>query len=450
MLAFAASAAALPASAAALTVETVQLPGTNVSGSWFPRDIQPQADGNARVLQEQWGRGAQQRELLVGSKSLIGEPLQLMAPAATQGRLTSGSLTRSGAVVTFRSDRRPRPKLRAAIWEGREQVGKAQTLSDPSHSFRGGWTSASPNGAAAATFWQHLGGGVWEPRIAIRPAGASRFLPAVAATPTDQPVRRRTTGGEAQVIWGPNGDGMMLWSAGNVSGNSVVRRIQRDGTVGPAVRLPMALDSPSNGDAAVSVGPDGSITLVDASAEYGDWEPRGDDEDRLVSSRVQLVSIAAGSDTASAPVLVREVAGWSEEISDLTVGAEVGPEGHLIVAVAGGAKRIEIFEGADAASLQPVASQPNKDWAGYGEFSVLHTADGGAAVFWGAETMTMQRAAGGAWSAPQRLLPKLEVGISVLESPRALPDGGVVGILRRDSGKSDDVSLVPFVVRVHR
>jgi hypothetical protein len=439
------SAALLPAAASALTVSSVPLPA-----DYFPRDVAPAADGTARVLLEQWGKRAEQREVVVGAEALIGAPLQLLAPSPTQGDFTLGSLTARGSVIAFRSNRPPHPKLRTVIWEDGKVVGKAQTISDPSRSFRGGWTTASPSGAAAVEFWQHLGSRRWESRLAIRPAGARRFLPAVAASPTGSPVRRGSGGGvQLWVTWGPNGDGAVLWPSGGEHGSSVLRRIARDGSIGPAIMLP-DVELPIDGFSSIEVGAGGDIVIARQTRTEGPWVARGDGEDQRVTARAEVLTIPAGSDVAGAPVLLREESGWGEEVNGFSVGADVDASGHVIVAIAGGRNRIEVFEGGIApGSLRSVGAFPNREWAGYGEFSVLHTTDGGAAAFWGAETMTMQRAAGGTWSAPEYILPKLKRGISVLESPRPAADGGVVGIVRRDTG-DDDLWLRPALVRIHR
>lgn len=435
--------ALVPVAATALTVSSVPLPA-----DYFPRDVAPAADGTARVLLEQWSKQAEQREVVVGAQGLLGAPLQLLAPSPTQGEFTLGSLTARGSVISFRSNRPPHPKLRAVIWEDGKPVGKAQTISDPSRSFRGGWTTASPSGAAAVEFWQHLGNRRWESRLAVRPAGARRFLPAVAVSPTGSPVRRGSSSGvQLWVTWGPNGDGAVLWASGGEGGGSVLRRIARDGSVGPAVQLPR-LDLPIDGFSSIEVGASGEIVIVRQTLAEGPWVAHGDGEDQRVTARAEVLAIPAGSNVAGAPVLLREESGWGADVKEFAVSADVDANGHVIVAVAGGRDRMELFEGGPAlASLRPVASFPNREWAGYGEFTVLHTNDGGGAVFWGAQTMTVQRAPGGTWSAPELMLPKLKSGISVLENARATADGGVVAIVRRDDDQQD---LVASVVRVRR
>lgn len=444
-----AAAAFTPGAASALAVSTVPLPN-----EYFPRDVWPNADGSARVLLEKWDKGAQQREVVVGSSGLIGDPLQLLAPSASLGGFTLGSLTERGAVIGFRSNRPPHPKLRAVIWEDGEPVAKAQTISDPARSFRGGWTTASASGAAAVEFWQHLGNRRWESRLAIRPTGAARFLPAVPVSPTDAPVRRRSDGGvQLWVSWGPNGDGAILWP-GNVGQpdvrperGSVLRRIGRDGRIGPAIPLPF-VDVPIDGFSSVSIGAHGEIVIVRQTIDEGPWVARGDGEDQRVTARAEALTIPAGSDVAGAPVVLREESGWGDDVSDFAVGADVDASGHVIAAIAGGRRRVEVFEGTtDPSSLRSVASFPNREWPHYGDFSVLHTSDGGGAVFWGADATTLQRGPGAAWSAPELVLPRVKRGYSVLNDPRASADGGVVAIVRRDSGDDEHLQAV---MRIHR
>ena len=394
------------------------------------------SDGTVRIGTEPRSPKGEFTQLTVGERSLIGAPL-LLQPVRRPGELRGyPTMTPDGAVVVYRTLRQPHPRVRVLQWRAGKQLGAAQTISDPRRAARPGGATSSPSGAAAVDFSQHLGGGRWADRLAIRPVGATRFLPAIAIDP-DRSYRVQYS--TFTVVFGVNGDGAISVSGAR---GPVVRRIARDGSVGPAIAVPVG-DHDGRDGFDMAVGPTGEIALAWSTRDIPAGDPRTPDDRQITTRQAWAAALPVGASAVTAPRELAAVTDGNDASFEPT--ASVAPSGQFLLAFNGN-DRIELWEGADLATLSKTASFPNAKTPYFVDGLFLFaTADGGAAALW-ADSM-MLRTPGGVWSAPERVLVGGDPNTNV-EAAVPMADGGVAAVV--SEWPSEDNERHYAVARIHR
>lgn len=171
------------------------------------------------------------RVTAVAVAALAGGTTTARAAEVVAEPVAETSLAPAGALVSDGTLRGAQPLVRVVdVAPDGTRLG-AVTISDKHRAARLVGDTQVKGGAVAVAFDQHLGDGRWEPRLAYRPAGSSEFLPAIPTGPA-----RRTVASEQQhpVVLGPDGSGVVV-GAGNGRGDSFVKRLAADGTLGPAI-----------------------------------------------------------------------------------------------------------------------------------------------------------------------------------------------------------------------
>lgn len=427
-----------------------------------PTDLAADADGGVRLLTRTQARGRWTAAVARFDAAGAAAPGLTLSRSWKRPNAVRTVFTSDGVAVAFETGRPKPPPLgpvtylpvgtpSAAKTRPRVSVVLAtpsgttapQVVSDPRreadlHEI------TSRGGTTVVHFRQSVPGKLWlQDWIAVRPAGASRFLPAVSLQ-----SKLRDKFADDQVYLGPDGSGVVVSLSVSARRQPIsVRRIGADGSVGPAIGYPPRRTTYAYATAAI--GPRGEVLLAVVDAVKVDGASR----DGLFVATLQ-----PGASTFTAPQLLGAERADTEAISD-GLAAVIDANGR-ITATTGRSYRDATddfdpgFQTYSGTGDQLVRG-PYVPAVGGKDPVLTPMADGSVALTWSGYVdlkgqtiaqLVSFRGPDGTWSAPAPISPpfKWDVGyFAVNRGSAALPGGGLAMAysIERD-GRKTRCSLV--------